>query len=90
MLQRTVTIGSRSGLHARPAATFTQAAARCGHPVRIATVGGPEVDASSILMVMALGAAQGQEVVLSSDDEGAGAALDALAAMLERDLDAEA
>lgn len=89
MPQRTATIGSASGLHARPAAVFTQAAAQCGHPVRIATVGGPEVDASSILMVMALGAGQGQEVVLTSDDEASGDALDALAAMLERDLDAE-
>lgn len=90
MPQRTVTIGSASGLHARPAALFTQAAAQCGHPVRIATVGGPEADASSILMVMSLGAAKGQEVVISSDDESAGEALDALAAMLERDLDAGA
>jgi phosphocarrier protein len=38
---------------------------------------------------MSLGASNGDEVILESDGEGAEPALDALAAMLARDLDAE-
>ena len=38
---------------------------------------------------MTLGAKHGDEVTLSCEDDSAAAALDELAAMLERDLDAE-
>ena len=88
MPQRTVTIGSKVGLHARPAKLFTQAAAQAGVPVRIAKGDGPAVDAASILRVMALGAKHGEEVTLSAEGDGADAALDSLAAMLASDLDA--
>lgn len=89
MTTRTVRIASRVGLHARPAALFTQAAAAAGAPVTIAPAGGAPVDASSILLVMSLGLGHGAEVVLAAEGEGADAALDALAAMLATDLDAE-
>ncbi|MCV2395737.1 HPr family phosphocarrier protein [Actinotalea sp. M2MS4P-6] len=88
MLSRTVTVGAASGLHARPAALFTKAAAQCGHQVLIGPAGGPSVDASSILMVMGLGVRQGQQVELSTADEAGAGALDELAAMLASDLDA--
>jgi phosphocarrier protein len=38
---------------------------------------------------MALGAKYGEEVVLTADGEGSDATLDALVALLSRDLDAE-
>ncbi len=47
------------------------------------------MDASSILMVMALGAGHGEEVTLEADGDGADEALDSLVALLARDLDAE-
>ena len=87
--QRTVTIASSVGLHARPAALFVQAATATGLPVQINKVGDEPVDARSILGVMALGAKCGEEVVLTADGEGADAALDALVALLSRDLDAQ-
>ena len=89
MATREVAIGSSVGLHARPASIFVQAATATGLPVTIAKAGGNPVDARSILGVMALGAKNGEVVTLSSDGDGADAALDSLVALLERDLDAE-
>ncbi len=88
MSQRTVTIGSKVGLHARPAKLFTQAAAASGVQVRIAKGDGPAVDAASILRVMTLAAGYGDEVTISAEGEGADEALDRLADLLATDLDA--
>ena len=89
MSQRTVTIASSVGLHARPAALFVQAATATGLPVQINKQGEEPVDARSILGVMALGAKHGEEVTLSADGDGAEAALDELVELLSRDLDAQ-
>jgi phosphocarrier protein HPr len=86
MPERAVRIASRSGLHARPAALFSEAAAAWGVPVTVTNEAGSTVDAASILGVLTLGADRGTTVVLRSDSEEA---LDALAAMLGRDLDLE-
>lgn len=86
MSQRTVVIASRVGLHARPASLFTQTVAASGTQVTIGKPGEPSMDASSILMVMALGIGHGEEVVLESEDDGV---LDELVTLLETDLDAE-
>lgn len=89
MAQRTVTIASSVGLHARPAALFVQAASETGLDVEIGRPGEESVDATSILGVMALGAKHGEEVVLTADGENADAALDSLVDLLSRDLDQE-
>ncbi|HEX8970545.1 HPr family phosphocarrier protein [Oryzihumus sp.] len=89
MAQRTVTIASSVGLHARPAALFVQAATATGLSVQIGRDGEDAVDARSILGVMALGAKHGEAVVLTADGDGADAALDGLVELLSRDLDAE-
>jgi phosphocarrier protein HPr len=89
MAQRTAVIGSSVGLHARPAALFVQAAARQPVKVKIAKPGGDPVDARSILSVLGLDARNGEEVVLTAEGEGDEGALDELAALLERNLDAE-
>ena len=88
MPTRTAVVASSAGLHARPAAVFVQAAARTGLPVTIARSGQAGVDARSILSVMGLGAERGDEVVLTAEGEGAEAALEQLAALLETDHDA--
>ncbi|GAB3980469.1 HPr family phosphocarrier protein [Plantactinospora sp. CA-294935] len=89
MATRTVTVGSASGLHARPAALFVAAAGAAPVPVTIRTGQKRAVPANSMLSVLSLGAKQGTEVVLEADGEGAEAALDGLAELLARDLDAE-
>lgn len=87
MSERTVVVASSHGLHARPAALFTQTAAKAGVPVKI-TKGERTVDAASILGVISLGIDHGDDVVLSAEGEGAKEALDALEAMLLEDHDA--
>jgi phosphocarrier protein len=89
MATRQVVIGSSVGLHARPATLFVQAVTTSGIPVTIGRSNQPGVDARSILQVMALGVAHGEEVWLESEAEGADAVLDSLAELLARDLDAE-
>ena len=88
-IERSVRIASTSGLHARPAALFSQAAAEQSVEVMIARPGGDPVPARSILMLLTLGADQGDEVILSADGEGAAQAVATLAALLEKNLDEE-
>jgi phosphocarrier protein HPr len=89
MPSRTVTVGSASGLHARPAALFVAAAAAQSVPVTIRVGEKKPVPARSMLSVLSLGAKCGTEVVLEAEGEGADEALDSLADLLARDLDAE-
>ncbi len=87
MAQRQVVVGSRVGLHARPASMFVKAAA--AQPVRITIRkgDGPPVDARSMLRVLTLGARHGDTVILEADGEGAEAALEAVAAVVAEDHD---
>jgi phosphocarrier protein len=80
MPSKSVVVGSSVGLHARPAAVISEAAGALGSAV---TING--VDAGSALMLMTLGAKCGDAVEVASDDQ---AALDAIAALVEQDLDA--
>ncbi len=88
MPERRVKIASSVGLHARPAALFTQAAAKSSSTVTIAKAGGDPVDAKSILMVLTLGAGHDDEVVLTAEGSDAEATLAELGDLLEQDLDA--
>jgi phosphocarrier protein HPr len=92
MSERKATIASRVGLHARPASIFAAAVGELPLEVTIAMEGEPAddaMDASSILSLMSLGASNGDVVVLRADGDGAEEALEALAKILETDLDAE-
>ena len=89
MSERTVKVASSVGLHARPATIFTQEAAKQPVKVTIAKVGGNPVDARSVLFVLGLDVRGGDEVVLAAEGDGAEEALDALEAVLQRDLDKE-
>ena len=84
MPDRTVTIAAPSGLHARPSALFVKAVAASGVTVHINKVGGQPLDASSMLDVLTLNAAQGDQVQLSAEGEGADHVLDALVGLLAR------
>ncbi len=88
MPSSTVAVASSSGLHARPAATFAQAAAATGLEVQIRTASGATADAGSLLEVMTLGVGCGDEVTLTVEGDDADAVLDRLTALLATDLDA--
>ena len=87
MSERTVTVASSVGLHARPASLFAQAAAKTGVPVTLTSAAGKSVNAASILGVLSLGVSHAEVVTLSADGDGADAALDTLEALLATDLD---
>jgi phosphocarrier protein len=57
--------------------------------VTISKGGSTPLDAASILSIMSLGAANGDIVTLAAEGDGAEAALEELAGLLETDLDAE-
>ncbi len=84
MAKRTVTVGSKVGLHARPAALIADAAAEYDDEVLLSVEGEDPVDASSAMMIMTLGAELGAQVTVESDDE---AAMNRIAEMVEADLD---
>ncbi|WP_084126627.1 HPr family phosphocarrier protein [Demequina sp. NBRC 110054] len=86
MPQRTTTVFNKTGLHARPAATFAKMAGASGHAITIAKEGQHPIDAASILGIMSLGLACGDTVTLVGD-EGSDSILEELVTMLESDLD---
>ena len=96
MPTRTAVVGSRAGLHARPASLLVQAVTASGLPVTLSLEDRGPVDARSILLVMGLGARHGDRVVLSLDEarddaetrDDAEAVLERLAALVETDHDA--
>ncbi|MBA2953365.1 HPr family phosphocarrier protein [Nocardioides sp. MAH-18] len=85
MPSKTVIVGSSVGLHARPAQIIAEAVEELDVEVLLGIPGDEPVDASSSLLIMTLGAGPGDQVEVSSDDQ---AALDAIAALVEKDLDA--
>lgn len=91
MAQRSTTVASKVGLHARPASLFvkaaTKATSRTGAAVKISKDDGAPVDATSILGVMTLGAKHGDTVTLTVEGDGEEEILDELVALLEQDLD---
>lgn len=86
MPNQRVTVGSRVGLHARPASIIADAAAELDDEVTLRMPDGDPVDASSALLIMTLGAEHGDEVEVASDSADA---LTAVAELVARDLDAE-
>ncbi|MFD7078098.1 HPr family phosphocarrier protein [Nocardioides sp. NPDC059952] len=85
MPTQTVTVGSAVGLHARPAAIISEKVDELGAEITLAVPGGEPVDAASSLLIMTLGAANGDKVEVTGPDQ---AAVDAVAALVAQDLDA--
>jgi phosphotransferase system HPr (HPr) family protein len=76
------TVRLPANLHARPAGLLSQTAAGFDAKVTFATPT-KEVDARSVLMVMALGATEGMEVTVRATGRDADAAVERLSGMLE-------
>lgn len=79
-MERTVTVVPEDGLHARPAATFVDAASNFDAEITVEAVDGtrPPVAADSMLGVTGLGVRGGDEVTLTAEGPEAETALDAL------------
>jgi phosphocarrier protein len=87
-VRQTATVGSRVGLHARPASIIAQRVAGLQAAVRIGREGRDPVDARSPLLLMTLGASLGDEVVIEAEGLGASEALAEIVALVQSDLDA--
>ncbi|MCU1406519.1 MAG: phosphotransferase system HPr (HPr) family protein [Glaciihabitans sp.] len=87
MPSTTAIVGSPSGLHARPASLFAQAAAKSGASITIQKEGSAAVNAASILSLLALGVQFGDEVTLTAEGDSADAALAEVAALIASNLD---
>ncbi|TMD77233.1 MAG: HPr family phosphocarrier protein [Chloroflexi bacterium] len=85
MMERTVTLGSKSGLHARPAAVFVQNAKGFQSQITLSK-NDKTANGKSILSVLTLGAEQGDQVILKIDGDDAQFAIDKLVPLLEGDL----
>ena len=81
-LIREVTIVNRRGLHARASAKFVKMAEGFDCEVRV-TKDGQSVGGTSIMGLMTLAAAPGCMIALEAEGADAGAALDALAKLIE-------
>ncbi len=85
IVERTVIVGSKSGLHARPAGVFVQRA-KAFHSQITLSKNEKTVNAKSILSILSLGAEQGDQIVLNINGDDAQTALDQLVQLLEGDL----
>jgi phosphocarrier protein HPr len=81
MVERTVQILNKNGLHARPAAEIVKLAAKYKSEITISR-DGTEVNGKSIMGVMMLAAECGASIVLRAKGEDAEQALDAIAALI--------
>ncbi len=82
MIERTVAITNKRGLHARASAKFVTLASELPCEVRVAK-DGDSVVGTSIMGLMMLGAAMGDSVTISAEGDGAEDAVAKLAGLVE-------
>ena len=68
MIEKTLTIQNKLGMHARPAALFVQTSARFKSRVKIVK-NGQEIDGKSIMGIMTLAASAGSCLILTAEGE---------------------
>jgi phosphocarrier protein HPr len=81
MLENSITIINKLGLHARAAAKLVSTASAFSSKVKI-SFNGKEVDGKSIMSVMMLAASQGCEIQLKIDGDDEQAAMDAIVELI--------
>lgn len=81
LVQKTISVIHRQGLHARPAALFVQQAKRFASKVTVKK-GRKSVDGKSIMGLLTLAARQGSRIAIIADGADAGEALDQLVEVL--------
>jgi phosphocarrier protein HPr len=83
MPEQQVTLTNEVGLHARPAAVFSKAAAGYSCTVTIAK-GAHEANAKSILAVLKIDATQGDVITIRTEGDGADEALNELVKLISQ------
>ena len=82
MIQRSVTVVNKLGIHARPATLLVQAASRYEADVFLSKGDVTRINGKSIMGVMMLAAEQGAEVLVEAEGSDAEAALQAVSDLL--------
>lgn len=82
MRSESVLINNPTGLHARPAALFTQTAAKF-HSKIMVQKGDKIVDAKSMLKILSLGAKQGTTIDIAADGPDEQEAVGALVSLIK-------
>ncbi len=82
MLSKEFMIKNKFGLHARPSASFVQAASRFRSEIKVEK-DGQVADGKSILDLMMLAAGQGTSITVKANGEDAEEALTALGELIE-------
>lgn len=80
MYTKQISIQNRTGLHARPASDFVGVAGKFRSKIELCRVGEEDkFNAKSIVMLLALGLAQGEEAILSAEGADEQEAVETLA-----------
>ena len=85
MVNKEIVVKCESGLHNRQATYFVQKANEFESSIWLVS-GSRKMNAKSLLGIMSLGIITGATVTLSADGRDADAAVDALEALLQRDV----
>lgn len=81
-VERTVTIANQRGLHARASSKFVTLVSELGTEIEVSREGNA-VAGSSILDLMMLGAAMGDDITISAEGDGAADAVGKLCELVE-------
>lgn len=88
MLEQSLEIINKLGLHARASAKLVSTAAAHASQVEI-EFAGQKADAKSIMSIMMLAASQGSQIVVRTDGKDEQAAMDAVAGLIQNYFDEE-
>jgi phosphocarrier protein HPr len=86
VIERSIEIKNKLGLHARAAAKFVHTAARFKADIKVRK-GEEEVDGKSILGILLLAAGRGSTVLVKADGEDERDALDAVEKLIDAKFD---
>ncbi|MEW6696306.1 MAG: HPr family phosphocarrier protein [Bacillota bacterium] len=83
MLEKTVSIMNHTGLHARPASQFAQAASKFKSQITIVK-DGKAVNAKSMISVLSMAINKGCEIVIRAEGDDENLAIDTLVALVSK------
>lgn len=83
MVNKSIVIKNKTGLHLRPAGVLSKAATACSSEVTIIKADGTKVNPKSVLHLMGAGIMFGDEIVLQCEGETEQEDLDTLAKLIE-------
>lgn len=81
MIQRTLKVVNKTGLHARPAAKFVETANRYNSRITVQKKD-RKADAKSIIGILGLGASKGSIITITAEGEDESIAVETLAALI--------